>query len=48
MGPARSESSMMCWSMRARGFSTAKVYTHVSLVSSNGTLMSLTQIESCC
>lgn len=26
MGPARSESSMMCWSIRARGFSTASVY----------------------
>lgn len=26
MGPARSESSIMCWSIRASGLSTAKVY----------------------
>ena len=25
MGPARSESSIMCWSIRARGFRTANV-----------------------
>lgn len=25
MGPARSESSIICWSIRARGFSTANV-----------------------
>jgi hypothetical protein len=26
MGPARSESSIMCWSIRARGLSTANVF----------------------
>ncbi len=30
MGPARSESSIMCWSMRARGLSTVSVYYRIS------------------
>ena len=29
MGPARSESSIMCWSIEAKGLSTANVYFHM-------------------
>lgn len=29
-GPARSESSMMCWSIRASGLRTANVYSSTS------------------
>lgn len=32
MGPAKSESSIMCWSIRARGFRTAKVCSMFVLV----------------